>query len=84
MSDGGKGKKKGRTVPFMQCSNEANKLLEKTTRRCWMLRRTSSYCLLYHFKVIVQRLHAALLQLFSCHHLNFAFFFLPDSNVVGA
>ena len=30
--------------------------------------------LLYHFKVIVQRLHAALLQLFSCHHLNFAFF----------
>ena len=49
LSDGGKGKKKGRTVPFMQCSNEANKLLEKTTRRCWMLRRTpslsfQSYC----------------------------------------
>ena len=30
LSDGGKGKKKGRTVPFMHCSNEANK-----TSRFW-------------------------------------------------
>ena len=30
LSDGGKGKKKGRTVPFMHCSNEANK-----TGRFW-------------------------------------------------
>ena len=25
LSDGGKGKKKGRTVPFMHCSTETNK-----------------------------------------------------------
>ena len=82
LSDGGKGKKKGRTVPFMHCSNEANK-----TGRFWKRPQNVVGCLdvglPQHFKVLVQRLHAALLQLFSCHHLNLAFF-LTDSYVAGA
>ena len=80
LSDGGKGKKKGRTVPFMQCSNEANKLLEKTTRRCWMLRRMPSLT----FQSSCPSSACSLASVVFMLSLIVRFFFLPDSYVAGA
>ena len=52
LSDGRKGKKKGRTVPFMHCSNKANK-----SSRLWKRPLNVVGCLdvrlLWHFKFLV-------------------------------